>query len=119
MSRSNTSRPFANAYYRAAVDDLIRARTALRWSQYELARRWKRHQSVVAKIETCERRLELIEFVDLCVILDIDPHAIIAAIHAQMKENLANIDDHPTQDTAHLPTADPPVASGTEPAAQD
>ena len=91
MSRSTKS--IANAYYRMAISDLIKARTALCWSQYELARRWNRNQSIVAKIETCERRVDLIEFIDLCVILNLDPYATIARIHDSMKTGNAAPDE--------------------------
>jgi ribosome-binding protein aMBF1 (putative translation factor) len=82
---SRPTKSIANAYYRRAISDLVAARNALGWSQYELARRWNRHQSIVAKIETCERRVDLIEFIDLCVLLEIDPYQIIGQIHAQIR----------------------------------
>jgi ribosome-binding protein aMBF1 (putative translation factor) len=68
-----------------AIDELVRARVAQSCSQYDLARKWKRNQSVIAKIETCERRIDLIEFIDLCVILKIDPIQTISLIHEKMK----------------------------------
>ncbi|HWU50522.1 MAG TPA: helix-turn-helix transcriptional regulator [Asticcacaulis sp.] len=83
MSRPTKS--IANAYYKMAISDLVAARNALGWSQYELARRWNRHQSIVAKIETCERRVDLIEFIDLCVLLEIDPYETISGIHEQIR----------------------------------
>lgn len=90
MSRPTKS--IANAYYKMAISDLVAARNALGWSQYELARRWDRHQSIVAKIETCERRVDLIEFIDLCVLLEIDPYAIIATIHERIRTGRAPLD---------------------------
>lgn len=82
MSRTTKSLP--SEFYQMAIDALIKARTGLALSQYDLARKWNRHQSVIAKIETCDRRLELIEFIDLCIILEIDPAATIAHIHGRM-----------------------------------
>ncbi|WP_349322950.1 helix-turn-helix transcriptional regulator [Asticcacaulis sp. MM231] len=73
-----------------AVDRLIEARKAKSWSQYDLAKAWKRHQSIIAKVETGQRRLELIEFIDLCVILDIDPAPLIAQIHNTMGGKVEN-----------------------------
>jgi transcriptional regulator with XRE-family HTH domain len=74
-----------NLFYRMAVDRLIEARLAKSWSQYKLAKAWNRNQSILAKVETGQRNLDLIEFVDLCAILDLDPLPIIDHIHAQLK----------------------------------
>lgn len=74
-----------NPFYKLAVDELVRARNGLGWSQAELAARWKRNQSVIAKIETLERRLDLVEFIDLCVLLRLDPTDTISEIHAHIK----------------------------------
>lgn len=72
-------------FYRVAIDELVQARLSLSWTQSDLAKKWDRNQSVIAKIETLERRLDLIEFVDLCILLGLDPAATIARIHEMMK----------------------------------
>ncbi|WP_303828279.1 hypothetical protein [Asticcacaulis taihuensis] len=43
-----------------------------RLSQQDLAQLWGRDQSVIAKIEKCYRRIDLIEFVSLSVIVGLD-----------------------------------------------
>lgn len=68
-------------FYKIAISELVAARVRLAWSQHDLAKKWNRNQSVIAKIEIFERRVDLIEYIDLCVILNIDPHATIAHIH--------------------------------------
>ena len=85
MSRLQKST--ANDFYKMAVDELVRARMARSWSQYDLAGKWNRNQSVIAKIETLERRLDLIEFIDLCVILEINPVSTINRLHDLIKVN--------------------------------
>ena len=51
---------------------LIEARKSAGLTQQELAARLNRPQSYVSKYENGERRLDLIEFLDLAAILDID-----------------------------------------------
>jgi ribosome-binding protein aMBF1 (putative translation factor) len=56
---------------------LVSARQALGLSQQALADRMKRPQSFVAKYELGERRLDLIEFLEIVRTLQIDPHVVI------------------------------------------
>lgn len=51
---------------------LIQARKAAGLSQIEVATRLQRPQSYVSKVENGERRLDLIEFLELARVLDID-----------------------------------------------
>ena len=46
-------------------------------TQTELAERLRRHQSFVAKYEGGERRLEVIEFVQICRAIDVKPETIL------------------------------------------
>lgn len=48
-------------------------------SQAELARRLGKPQSYVSKVETCERRIDLIEALELCAALDTPLETIIPA----------------------------------------
>ena len=82
---SSAPRHPTSPFYKIAVDRLIEARIAKSWSQYDLAKVWRRHQSIVAKVETYQRNLELIEFLTLCTLLDIDPVPLVAQIHKQIK----------------------------------
>lgn len=84
---SRLPKTIANTYYRMLVADLVQGRLKKAFSQYDVAREWGRDQSIIAKIETFERRLDLVEFVDLCVILDIDAAASISRIHEHMRKN--------------------------------
>jgi transcriptional regulator with XRE-family HTH domain len=43
------------------------------FTQQELAKKIGRPQSFIAKIETGERRLDVVEFTEICVALSIEP----------------------------------------------
>ena len=58
--------------YRAVVTRLIALRKAARLNQRELAERLNRTQSYVAKVELCERRLDVIQLIELLDALDAD-----------------------------------------------
>lgn len=64
--------------YRRLVSALRSARLAGGMTQQEVADRMRRPQSFVAKIEGCERRLDVVEFVQLCRALGVDPASFIA-----------------------------------------
>lgn len=59
--------------YRAVVARLIALRKAARLNQRDLADRLGRTQSYVAKVELCERRLDVIQLLELLDALDADP----------------------------------------------
>lgn len=59
---------------------LIDARKAGGWTQDQIAERLGRHQSFVAKYEGGERRLDLIELIDVAKAIGRDPLAIVAEI---------------------------------------
>ncbi|WP_321934413.1 helix-turn-helix transcriptional regulator [Paraburkholderia sp. J8-2] len=63
--------------YRALLDRLIAARRASGLSQAEAASLLGRPQSFVAKIEIGERRLDVIEFLELARILNVSPASIL------------------------------------------
>jgi transcriptional regulator with XRE-family HTH domain len=66
--------------YRLLREELISARKAAGLSQQEVATQLKRPQSYVAKVEGGERRLDVIEFLELVELLAADPHAIIRSL---------------------------------------
>jgi transcriptional regulator with XRE-family HTH domain len=59
---------------------LISARTAAGLTQQELAVRIGRQQTFVSKYEIGERRIELVELLDICAALGIDPHKVITEL---------------------------------------
>ena len=66
--------------YRVLLDKLIEARKATGLTQQKLADKLGRPQSFVAKYENGERRLDVVEFLEITKRLDADSHAIIDAI---------------------------------------
>jgi transcriptional regulator with XRE-family HTH domain len=59
---------------------LAAARKAAGLSQNELALRLKTSQTVIARIEIGERRIDVIEFIDLSRVLKIDPREVVAQL---------------------------------------
>ncbi len=59
---------------------MIAARRKARLTQYELAERLARHQSFVAKYETGERRLEVMEFVQICHAIGVKPEQLLRGL---------------------------------------
>jgi hypothetical protein len=43
-----------------------------------------RPQSFVAKYEGGERRLDMVEFIQVCIALEIDPHAILTELQTKV-----------------------------------
>ncbi|CAM2178464.1 Helix-turn-helix transcriptional regulator [Burkholderia orbicola] len=66
--------------YRALLDHLIAARKASGLSQADLAARLGRPQSFIAKIEVGERRIDVIEFLELARILQVNPSSILESL---------------------------------------
>ncbi len=66
--------------YAVLIERLIDARTAAQLTQQALADQLGRPQSYVAKYENAERRLDVVEFLQITKLLDADPHSIILDI---------------------------------------
>ena len=68
--------------YSQLIDWLVRKRKESHISQRTLASELQIHHSIVGKVESRERRLDVVEYLQFCEALDIDPiegmHAMIA-----------------------------------------
>nr|WP_202604611.1 helix-turn-helix transcriptional regulator [Pseudomonas syringae] len=64
------------------LDLLLEARSAAGITQKELAARLGRPQSFVSKTENAERRLDVIEFMDVCRGIGADPYALLSKLEA-------------------------------------
>ena len=77
-SESITLKTLRSRRHRALCAALIEARKLAGLSQHELAARVKTSQTVIARIEIGERRIDVIEFLDLARALRVDPREILA-----------------------------------------
>jgi transcriptional regulator with XRE-family HTH domain len=59
---------------------LVAARKSAGLSQGALADRLHRHQQFVSRYETGERRLDLVEFIDIARALALDPTTLVQAV---------------------------------------
>lgn len=66
--------------YKIFAEMMVQAREHAGLTQSEVAARLGKHQSFVAKYERCERRLDVVEFVQVCNALNISPSEIICQI---------------------------------------
>jgi transcriptional regulator with XRE-family HTH domain len=83
--RTSKNKGFQDARYRAVISRLIAARKEAGLSQGALADRLVRHQQFVSRYETGERRLDIIEVVDIAAVLGIAPAALIEAVPERAK----------------------------------
>lgn len=67
----------ANEYFRSL---LVTGREKAGLTQTQIAARLGHPQSFVAKYEGGERRLDVVEFIEVCEALGIDPKRVIAAL---------------------------------------
>jgi transcriptional regulator with XRE-family HTH domain len=68
----------------AFCDLIVKARKAAGLTQHDLARRLKKPQSFIAKIEGGERRLDVIEFLMITQAIGADPVRILRALQKRV-----------------------------------
>lgn len=73
MAKSNLRKSIYSPEHQALKAFLIATRKNLSYSQRELAAKISVGHSYIAKLETGERRLDVVEFVDLMYALDLCP----------------------------------------------
>ncbi|NQU05167.1 MAG: helix-turn-helix transcriptional regulator [Calditrichaeota bacterium] len=66
--------------YRLIVDWLSSKRQVLGITQEQLAQNLSKPQSYVSKYENCERRLDVVEFLEICKVLGINPQDILEKV---------------------------------------
>jgi transcriptional regulator with XRE-family HTH domain len=64
----------------AFCDLMIGARKTAGLTQHELAKRLRRPQSFVAKYEGGERRVDVVEFVEICKAIETDPNKLLKVL---------------------------------------
>ncbi|MFN3828121.1 MAG: helix-turn-helix domain-containing protein [Micavibrio sp.] len=61
-----------NPKYRRLLEELAKARKQANITQKELAAALKKPQSYVSKYEGAERRIDVMELIDICEVLNVD-----------------------------------------------
>ena len=56
---------------------MIKARKAAGLTQHQLAKRLHKPQSFVAKYEGGERRVDVVEFIEICKAIEVDPNKLL------------------------------------------
>jgi transcriptional regulator with XRE-family HTH domain len=72
--------------YRELISGIIEARTAAELTQQAVADRLGRPQSYVAKVEGCERRIDIVELLQIALAIGFDPMALVRAAWKGVKE---------------------------------
>lgn len=74
---------FQDDRYRQLVGLLTEQRKALRLNQSALAERLDTHQQFVSRFETGERRLDVVEFIDVARALGLDPSQLVCEVESR------------------------------------
>ncbi|GAA6201735.1 helix-turn-helix transcriptional regulator [Aquicoccus sp. SU-CL01552] len=61
---------------------LAKARKDANLTQHEVAKRLRCHQSLIARIESGQRRIDVVEFIVICRALEVEPTEIMSAVKA-------------------------------------
>ena len=74
------AKSLGSARHKALVDFLIQKREAAGFTQADLAGRLGEYQSFVARLESGQRRIDVVEFLELAEALGFDPSKAISAL---------------------------------------
>ena len=80
MSENSLRKSIHHQLHRDLRATLIKARKDLGWSQRDLADQLGITHSTIGKIETGDRRLDIVEMIDYAQALEVDPHTVINLI---------------------------------------
>ena len=73
MSQGKLGKTLGSARHKVLVDLIVAKREAAGLTQAQLAERLGEYQSFVARLESGQRRIDVIEFLELSTILGFDP----------------------------------------------
>lgn len=74
------ARTLSSARHRRLAELLIAYREAAGLTQLEVARVLRRHQPFVSNLESGQRRLDVVELLDLAAVIGFDAHALLDAV---------------------------------------
>lgn len=83
--RSSPLKSIYEAAYRALLVALVQARLKADMTQQQLADKLGRPQSFVSKVENGDRRLDVIEFLEICRLLGADATALLKQVDGLRK----------------------------------
>ncbi len=63
--------------YRSIIQKLIERRRVLNMTQRQISARLNKPQSYIAKIEGFERKLDVLEFIEICEVIDLEPSTVL------------------------------------------
>ena len=67
--------------YKAFIKELVLARKASGLTQMQVAEKLSKPQSYIAKVEGADRKLDVMEFVELCQAINVDPTTLIKLLY--------------------------------------
>ncbi len=67
--------------YQAFIKQLVLARKASGLTQMQVAEKLSKPQSYIAKVEGADRKLDVMEFVELCQAINVDPTTLIKLLY--------------------------------------
>jgi len=75
--------------YKGMLSQLVMARKEAGMTQHDLAKALGKPQSFVSKFERAERRIDAVEFVLICRVLNADYAEIIKSVHDRLSADVA------------------------------
>jgi len=66
--------------YKGVIEWLVSKRLLAGITQEQLAQELHQHQSFISKYENCERRLDIIEFFEICKALNANPRELVESM---------------------------------------
>ena len=73
--------------YQTLIGCLISARKQAKLTQADIAHQLGKPQSYIAKIEGKDRKIDVLEYVEICEVLDLQPSEIIKIIENTQNQN--------------------------------
>jgi transcriptional regulator with XRE-family HTH domain len=80
MPKTTLRKTLRSKGHRALIDLLVATRNQAGLTQRELAARLKRPHSFVGRIEAGERRVDVVEFIEIAMVLEVDPERLFAML---------------------------------------
>jgi transcriptional regulator with XRE-family HTH domain len=80
MPRTTLRKTLRSRGHRALIELIVSTRTQAGLTQRDLAARLRRPHSFVGRIEAGERRVDVVEFIEIARVLDIDPKHLFAKL---------------------------------------